>query len=115
MIEGDFSKEDRIYFQTHTESLSFIRNRTGNTMKIEMLIGLMGGTLTTISFVPQVLRVWKTRSARDLSFTMFLLFAIGVLLWLIYGIILGEWPVILANSVTLVFAIIILIFKIKYK
>ncbi|HON11468.1 MAG: SemiSWEET transporter [Fibrobacter sp.] len=84
-------------------------------MKIEMLIGLMGGTLTTISFVPQVLRVWKTRSARDLSFTMFLLFAIGVLLWLIYGIILGEWPVILANSVTLVFAIIILIFKIKYK
>ena len=84
-------------------------------MKIEMLIGLMGGTLTTISFVPQVLRVWKTRSARDLSFTMFLLFAIGVLLWLIYGIILGEWPVILANSVTLVFTIIILIFKIKYK
>jgi MtN3 and saliva related transmembrane protein len=84
-------------------------------MKIEMLIGLMGGTLTTISFVPQVLRVWKTRSAKDLSFTMFLLFAIGVLLWLIYGIILKEWPVILANSVTLVFTIIILIFKIKYK
>ena len=84
-------------------------------MKIEMLIGLLGGTFTTISFFPQVIRIWKTHSTKDLSLSMFLLFSIGVLLWLIYGIILMQWPIILANVITLIMALVILIFKIIYK
>ncbi len=79
------------------------------------LIGLMGGTLTTISFFPQVIRIWKTHSTKDLSLGMFLLFSLGVILWLIYGILQNQLPVILSNAVTLVLAIIILIFKFIYK
>lgn len=79
------------------------------------LIGLMGGTLTTISFFPQVIRIWKTHSTKDLSLGMFLLFSLGVILWLIYGILQNQIPVILSNAVTLVLAIIILVFKFIYK
>ena len=78
-------------------------------------IGLIAGTLTTVSFLPQVIRVWKTHSTKDLSLVMFLLFSAGVVMWLIYGIYLGQLPVIIANAVTLVLAIIILIFKFIYK
>jgi len=79
------------------------------------VIGLVAGTFTTISFFPQLIRVCKTRSTRDISLWMFLLFTIGVLLWLIYGIYLLQWPVILSNLLTLISAVIILIFKLKYK
>lgn len=80
-----------------------------------MIIGFLGGILTTVSFLPQVIHIWKTRSTRDLSAGMFLLFSVGVLLWLIYGIFLKELPVIIANSVTLILSITILVFKFKYK
>ncbi len=78
-------------------------------------IGLVAGTFTTISFFPQLIRVCKTRSTRDISLWMFLLFTIGVLLWLIYGIYLQQWPVILSNLLTLISAVVILCFKLKYK
>ena len=77
-------------------------------------LGLIAGTLTTVAFVPQVIKIWKTKHARDISFGMFAIFSLGVLLWLLYGIQLGAWPVIIANAVTLVFSLTILIFKIKY-
>jgi len=80
-----------------------------------MIIGFLGGILTTVSFLPQVIHIWKTRSTRDLSAGMFLLFSVGVLLWLIYGLFLKELPVIIANSVTLILSITILVFKFKYK
>jgi len=79
------------------------------------IIGLVAGFLTTVSFVPQVLHVWKTRSTHDLSLVMFLLFIAGVIFWLIYGILTHAWPVILANGVTLVLGLIILGFKLRYK
>ncbi len=79
------------------------------------IIGLIAGTFTTISFFPQVIRVCKTRSTGDISLMMFLLFTIGVLLWLIYGIYLVQWPVILSNLLTLISAVIILIYKLRYK
>ena len=84
-------------------------------MDLVTTIGLIAGTLTTISFVPQVIRIWKTHSTKDLSLVMFLLFTAGVVMWLIYGICTGKLPVIISNAVTLLLAIIILIFKFIYK
>ena len=77
------------------------------------LIGLAAGTLTTLSFVPQVVRAWRTRSVNDLSLEMLVTFNIGVALWTVYGIALGELPIILTNSVTLGLAVILLVFKLR--
>jgi MtN3 and saliva related transmembrane protein len=79
------------------------------------IIGLIAGTLTTISFLPQVVRIWKTHSTRDISLVMYLIFGTGVATWLVYGIIIKQWPVIIANAVTLVLALVIIAFKIIYK
>ena len=75
------------------------------------LVGLAAGTLTTISFVPQVVRIVRTRSAHDISWWMFGIFSVGVALWLWYGIMLGALPVILSNVVTLTLATAILWLK----
>ena len=82
---------------------------------MNQLIGLFAGSLTTISFLPQVIKTWKSRSAKGLSLGMFLLFSLGVLLWLIYGLIIKDIPVIVANLVTLILASTILIFKLSFK
>ena len=82
-------------------------------MDIVNWIGTSAGILTTIAFIPQVGKTWKTRSADDISLWMFLLFSSGVLLWLIYGILLHAYPVILANGITLVLSASILALKIK--
>lgn len=79
------------------------------------LLGLVAGLLTTMSFVPQVVKTWRTRSARDLSLVMFLLYCLGVFLWMIYGFMIDELPVILWNIITLILASIILVFKIWFK
>jgi len=78
-------------------------------------LGLVAGVLTTIAFIPQVVKTWKTRYTRDISLGMFLIFSVGTLLWLLYGVRIGALPVVVANAVTLVLALTILIFKIKYK
>lgn len=79
-----------------------------------MLLGLTAGTLTTVAFVPQLAKAWKSRSTADLSWGMILTFSTGVLLWLIYGIWIDSLPVILANAVTLLLQIGIVSLKIKY-
>jgi MtN3 and saliva related transmembrane protein len=76
---------------------------------------MMAGILTTISFLPQVMRSWKTRDLAGVSLTMYSLFVLGVALWLTYGILLGSIPIILANAVTLVLAGIVLILKFNHK
>ena len=78
------------------------------------LLGLSAGFLTTISFVPQVVKIWRSKSAADISTSMFALFSLGLILWLIYGIYLQSMPIILANSVTLILTAIILILKYHY-
>jgi len=78
------------------------------------LIGLIAATLTTISFLPQAIKSWKTRSAKDLSLGMFVTFCTGVLLWLIYGLLSRDLPIILSNAVTFVLALAILILKIRH-
>lgn len=78
-------------------------------------LGILAGTLTTISFLPQVIKTWKSRSAKDLSLGMFLIFSLGIALWLAYGFLIGDVPVILANAVTLVLSLTLLFFKFRWK
>ncbi len=78
-------------------------------------IGLLAGALTTISFFPQMLKTWKTRSTKDISLEMFLLFCTGVFLWIIYGFFLEDIPVIMTNIATFILAFPILVLKLKYK
>ncbi|MBW4673312.1 MAG: SemiSWEET transporter [Desmonostoc geniculatum HA4340-LM1] len=78
------------------------------------ILGLAAATLTTIAFLPQMFKIWQTKSAKDVSFVMLVTFNSGIFLWLIYGIYLQALPIILANSVTLFFNMIILWLKIKY-
>ena len=75
------------------------------------LVGFVAGTLTTLAYVPQVIRTWRTRSAKDLSLGMLLALSAGVGLWLVYGVALGAWPIIIANGVTLVLALVLVGFK----
>ena len=78
------------------------------------LIGALASTLTTIAFVPQVWRAWKTRSARDLSLPMYLIFSSGVVLWFVYGLMLGAMPIIVGNAITLLLAGAVLAMKLKF-
>lgn len=78
-------------------------------------IGFVAAILTTTAFVPQFIKVWKTRSAKDISMRMYLMLSSGVFLWLIYGIRLRSLPIILANGVTLSLTLAILGLKIKHK
>ena len=84
-------------------------------MNTIQLLGLAAGSLTTAAFFPQVIKTWKTRSAKDLSLGMFSLFCLGVLLWLIYGLIVRDVPVIAANMLTLLLASTLLFFKLRFK
>lgn len=78
-------------------------------------IGMTAGALTTLAFLPQVIQVWKTKSAKDISLGMFVLFCIGVALWLVYGLLIFSLSIIIANGVTFCLAFLILLFKLKYK
>ena len=77
------------------------------------LIGFLAATLTTIAFIPQVIKVWRTRSTRDVSIGMYTLFTAGVALWFCYGLMIGSWPVMAANAITLMLAGLVLIMKIR--
>ena len=81
---------------------------------LQELIGIIAGMLTTIAFLPQAIKIWRSKSARDVSLAMFVCFCAGIILWVIYGFMLGAFPVILANVVTLCIAATILVFKIRY-
>jgi MtN3 and saliva related transmembrane protein len=79
------------------------------------LIGLAAATLTTTAFIPQVLKIWRTKSAEDLSVSTFTLFFFGVALWLAYGLLTGSRPVILANGITLVLAFAVLALAYRFR
>ncbi len=78
-------------------------------------VGLAAGTLTTLAFIPQVARVWRTRSARDISLPTFAALTAGTTLWLAYGILLGDVPLMAANGVTLGLVVAVLWAKIALK
>lgn len=78
---------------------------------LAVYLGYAGATLTTCSFVPQLLRVWRSRSAHDISTGMYVMFIAGLLLWIIYGFRISAWPIVIANSVTALLALSILVLK----
>jgi MtN3 and saliva related transmembrane protein len=80
-----------------------------------IITGYIAGTLTTVSFLPQVIRSWKTKSTHDISFAMLALFGLGMLLWATYGIWINSLPIILANVITFALIIVLLAMKIRYK
>ena len=77
-------------------------------------IGIAAGICTTVSFVPQIVKILKTREAKDVSLCMYVIFTFGVVLWLAYGLLIQKLPVIIANIVALVLCSCILIARIKY-
>jgi MtN3 and saliva related transmembrane protein len=84
-------------------------------MELITILGLTAALFTTISLLPQLLKVWKTKSTKDISVGMFGLFCGGVLLWFIYGLFVHDFPIIIANALAFVQALLILVFKIKFK
>ncbi|MBN2188961.1 MAG: SemiSWEET transporter [Chitinispirillaceae bacterium] len=84
-------------------------------MDLKQIIGLAAGTLTTVSFLPQLLRTIKTRSSHDLSIGMVCFFLVGIILWLIYGVMEQAVPIILANGITLILASILLVLIVRYR
>jgi MtN3 and saliva related transmembrane protein len=78
------------------------------------VIGYVAAVLTTVAFVPQAWQTWRTRDAAGVSLGKYALFCTGVALWLVYGLLLGAWPIILANAVTLVLALAILVMKLRF-
>lgn len=78
-------------------------------------LGLAAGSLTTIAFVPQVLKIWISKSAEDVSTLMFAVFSLGVALWLAYGLVLGAMPIVIANVVTLALSILVMVLKHRYR
>lgn len=77
-------------------------------------LGLIAACCTTFSFIPQAVKIIKTKNTESISLSMYILFVTGVVLWFVYGIVIGDLPVAIANGVTLVFAGTILYFRIKY-
>lgn len=75
------------------------------------LVGTVAATLTTIAFVPQAWLIWKSGRAEGVSLGMYAIFTVGVALWLLYGVMLGAWPIVVANAITFVLAAFILLLK----
>ncbi len=84
-------------------------------MDLISILGFAAATLTTAAFLPQVMKTWKTRSAKDVSLEMLVLLCTGLFLWLVYGIFIQSLPVIIANLLTLILNLTILWLKIKYE
>jgi len=78
------------------------------------LLGFAAATCTTLAFAPQFIKVWRTRSTEDISLGMFLVLVLGVALWLLYGLLSGDGPLIASNAITLVLAGAILFMKLKH-
>ncbi len=79
------------------------------------LVGYAAATLTTLAFIPQTLQSWRTRDLSGVSLGMYSLFTLGVALWLLYGVVLESWPIIIANAITLALAGTVLFLKLRHK
>ena len=83
-------------------------------MSIEILVSAVAATLTTAAFVPQALHIIRHKETRAISLFMYVSFATGVALWLVFGAMIGNWPIIVSNAITLVLALAIIAMKLKY-
>lgn len=84
-------------------------------MNVSDWIGSAAAILTTGAFVPQAWLTWKTKRAEGVSLGMYCVFTTGVGLWLVYGLLIGSWPITVANAITLALALFILMMKIRYR
>jgi MtN3 and saliva related transmembrane protein len=84
-------------------------------MSVTEILGLVAGTITSITFLPQVIRLWQTRSVKDLSMVMVLLLTLGTCCWLTYGLLKNDAAIIYTNVMVLIMSLIIFYFKLKYK
>ena len=83
-------------------------------MEMIDILGLAAAALTTSAFLPQVIKTYKTKSVEDISLVMYLIFVTGLALWLIYGFIIMNLPIICANVITITLSLMIVYFKLKY-
>jgi MtN3 and saliva related transmembrane protein len=84
-------------------------------MNLADLIGFAAATLTTVSFVPQALHSFKTKDVSGISLGMYSIFTLGIALWLVYGLLISAWPIVIANIITLALASLILALKLRYR
>ena len=84
-------------------------------MNLSELTGYAAALLTTAAFVPQAWLTFRTRDVSGISLGMYSVFTVGVALWLVYGLLLGAWPVVAANAVTLALAVAILVMKLRFR
>ena len=84
-------------------------------MSFSEIIGFLAAILTTASFVPQAWHTFQTRDVRGISLGMYSVFTAGVACWLIYGLLLGAWPIVIANCITLALAAAILVMKLRFR
>ncbi len=84
-------------------------------MDTTTIIGLIAASFTTVALLPQLIKVWKTKSTKDISIGMFMLYCGGVLLWFVYGVYRNDVVIILANSLAFIQALVIMMLKVKYK
>lgn len=84
-------------------------------MAVVDVIGYSAGAITSLTFLPQVVKTWREKSARDISLLMFLIAAINEVLWIAYGVMLDNWVIILTNAVVLSMSCIMIWFKLRYK
>lgn len=84
-------------------------------MNIFEILGMLAAIITTAAFLPQVYKTWKTKDTKALSLTMYIVFFIGVSLWIVYGFYINSLPIISANVVTALSALILIVLKLKYK
>lgn len=78
------------------------------------ILGLIAGTITTLSFLPQVIKSWKSRRTKDISLPMYLLLLLGIFLWLVYGFSIMDLPILFANGATFVLILVVLYLKLKH-
>jgi len=84
-------------------------------MSFEDILGYIAATLTTISFLPQVIKTWKSRSAEDISLAMVAISAAGSMAWLVYGFLKSDIPIIIANIILAALALMLVFMKFKFK
>lgn len=84
-------------------------------MDFQHFVGLAGGIVSSVTFLPQVIKIWKTKSAKDLSMMTLFFLTLNVSLWLTYGMIIKDYPLIITNSVVLSMVLMMVYFKLTFK
>lgn len=84
-------------------------------MPLAEIIGLVAGTITSVTFIPQVIKIWRSKSVKDISMLMMLLLVLGTSLWLTYGLLIRSTPIIYTNLMVLIMSLTMLFFKLKFK